>query len=1151
MRKYLVSQLVLLLTLRALADPTFVTKNVPVNRGGHDGGTVALRFYDDKPAVPYISAADFQQLMLPGTTIGVSKKGEGEYVLKGPYAEATVNTVTEVFSSDDYMGFTNLMGQLQAGMDNVYYDGAPFVRYRSQELTPASVPVVFSFQKYGIDLRGDDSAVYFPLATINDLYSDLYYHIAGYNGEKVIVVTDNQQSDLAKLEPKQTLRVLTAESRSADMAAFSYGQLCFVVDHFYGMPGRSPLEQAIRKDGLDKALDSAENGATIKKLLKSTDMKEYVFGMNCLQMLLDDGGHTVLMPDLLIYTKLEEEEGQGGLAWMGAVNKMRNSYPELAGKLLQYAQSMGSPNKEIIELLRPTKDTYWKQGDTAYLLLNSFGMTNDAAWKAYYDGGCKGATPAVNKNFLGDLSVVLDALKRASDDPEVKNLVVDLSTNGGGSLDVVMAMTALMGGQSHFYSENVLTGQRQIIYYDVDCNFDGKFDEKDKAVKYDLNFAVLTSDIAFSCGNLFPSLMKDMGYPIIGEKSGGGACAVQNFITGEGLQYQLSSSRARLTNNKWQNIDGGVEPTHVIDTKSQGYTGFYDVAAISKIINGGSSAEGDMATVSAKGLYAESDLTLDVTKTADGSIKLYDSKRNIYTVNAAKIPEVASNAEANAIVNDRQKLTAALQDAVTTYARGGQLTGYILKSIRIDEMTSPATGQSLMPTADAPLASLGVVMMYKGTQTVHLWDYVTAGVTGSPIALDHLEAQKRMIPSDGVLLTIAAGRQADGSDQQVFMLELTPDGSGTFAFDQGGIKGEVTYETAGSYMADIHWGMARTYDFYKNVLGRKSYDAAGAPIYNVAFPSGVGMDLPAAEMAQDGFLQSHGAFRAPFGEAVGIIRPQSGQFGAEAMSSYAVKLMAYGTGGISNMERFAVCPAGELSVLCHEFTHLITKSTAQLSSGNNEGGALNESFSDIMAISLMKNADYGNGPETPWVIGGNGLIVGKSNMRNMADPKHSRDGDSPAPDTYKGQYWNNRDKYTMSAVQSYFYYLLCDGGKGTNDNGTGYDVTGIGTEKGTKIAYLTLTKYCSPQSDYSNIRESWLKAAQELYGENGAEAQAVASAWTAVGISGSNPSGIDTLCPDDPQGGQSSAWFTLDGRRLDAKPVRKGVYLHRGKKIVR
>ncbi len=56
--------------------------------------------------------------MLPGSSIEVTKTGDGEYLLKGPYAEATVNTSTEVFTSDDYMGFTNLMGQMQEGMDN-------------------------------------------------------------------------------------------------------------------------------------------------------------------------------------------------------------------------------------------------------------------------------------------------------------------------------------------------------------------------------------------------------------------------------------------------------------------------------------------------------------------------------------------------------------------------------------------------------------------------------------------------------------------------------------------------------------------------------------------------------------------------------------------------------------------------------------------------------------------------------------------------------------------------------------------------------------------------------------------------------------------------------------------------------------------------
>ena len=110
-----------------------ITKQVPVNRNGEDGGNVTLRFYDDMPSVAYISAADFQELMLPGTTITVIKNGEGDYTLKNPFAEATVNTTDEQFTSANYMSFTNLMGLIQPGMDNAYLDGAPYVRYKSQD----------------------------------------------------------------------------------------------------------------------------------------------------------------------------------------------------------------------------------------------------------------------------------------------------------------------------------------------------------------------------------------------------------------------------------------------------------------------------------------------------------------------------------------------------------------------------------------------------------------------------------------------------------------------------------------------------------------------------------------------------------------------------------------------------------------------------------------------------------------------------------------------------------------------------------------------------------------------------------------------------------------------------------------------------------
>jgi len=223
----------------------------------------------------------------------------------------------------------------------------------------------------------------------------------------------------------------------------------------------------------------------------------------------------------------------------------------------------------------------------------------------------------------------------------------------------------------------------------------------------------------------------------------------------------------------------------------------------------------------------------------------------------------------------------------------------------------------------------------------------------------------------------------------------------------------------------------------------------------------------------------------------------------------------------------------------------VTASTAKISGQElQECGAINESFSDIMAVSMMKNPTYGKGPEASWLVGGNGLIDGKSNMRNMANPKQSLDGMMPQPDTYKGECWND-DKYIAMGVQNKFYYLLCDGGKGTNDNNYAYDITGIGVEKGAQIAFKTLTKYCTRDIDYATARECWLKAAQELYGDNSVEAQTVAKAWDAVGVAGSDPSGINTITVN-----KADKWYTLSGRQLSGRPTTKGIFISNGRKVV-
>ena len=117
-------------------------------------------------------------------------------------------------------------------------------------------------------------------------------------------------------------------------------------------------------------------------------------------------------------------------------------------------------------------------------------------------------------------------------------------------------------------------------HYRVDRNFDGVFDERDAAVRYDFRCGVLTSRLSFSCGNLLPSLMKDRGLAVLGETSGGGTCAVTVHATPEGLPYQISSALGRLINAAGETIDEGV-PVDVPIEEDR----FYDIDLLSRAMN--------------------------------------------------------------------------------------------------------------------------------------------------------------------------------------------------------------------------------------------------------------------------------------------------------------------------------------------------------------------------------------------------------------------------------------------------------------------------------------------------------------------------------------------------------------------------------------
>ena len=196
---------------------------------------------------------------------------------------------------------------------------------------------------------------------------------------------------------------------------------------------------------------------------------------------------------------------------------------------------------------------------------------------------------------------------------------------------------------------------------------------------------------------------------------------------------------------------------------------------------------------------------------------------------------------------------------------------------------------------------------------------------------------------------------------------------------------------------------------------------------------------------------------------------------------------------------------GTLDIVAHEYTHAVIRNAADLEY-QGESGALNESFADIFGEMTEHHtySNWGGGIGTnDWLIGSerdNGAI------RSMEDPSILDD-----PDTYQGSDWANTCEecsdyggvHTNSGVQNKWFYLLSEGGSGTNDNNDQYNVPSIFTnqkEIAAYVAYMNLIAYLDPSSDYEEARSGSILAASDAYGSCSDVAILVGKAWHAVGV---------------------------------------------------
>jgi Zn-dependent metalloprotease len=189
--------------------------------------------------------------------------------------------------------------------------------------------------------------------------------------------------------------------------------------------------------------------------------------------------------------------------------------------------------------------------------------------------------------------------------------------------------------------------------------------------------------------------------------------------------------------------------------------------------------------------------------------------------------------------------------------------------------------------------------------------------------------------------------------------------------------------------------------------------------------------------------------------------------------------------------------SGALDIVGHELTHGVTDFTSQLIY-ENESGALNESFSDMMgtAIEFYYQPAGSGALRADYLIGED--VITPGGIRSMANP-----APYGQPDHYSKRVTTTDDNggvHTNSGIGNQAYYLAIEGG--TNRT-SGVSVQGVGQanrEQIEKVMYRAFTQLMPANANYSVARSVTIQSARDLYGAGSAAERAITQAWTAVGV---------------------------------------------------
>lgn len=496
-------------------------------------GSIYSYYLKDKGEIPYIKI-ELIETIIDGIEYEV-RYNDGNVVIKNKNNDEKCSIENNVITFDNYDSFFK-PGKNDAPL-NVISRNNKYIEINDFKYTEGSKKVM-DLNEYDIYLYQTRNSCYIPFAIFETIFLEVPYGINFvFNGSDYYSISDKNLFYRYQLTDYGTnyYSLLNGKEKSDNIKKFSYNQLLFILDNFYGLKEK-------------KNIDSFSN------YFSSIGINEDNYSSKLIELTnyyLDDPHSSFILPS--IYDTYNESE----------INRQKREY---MGERQQNVQVANDTLTELRKLyFRPKSivkypefgGKFYVNDNIAYIIYDEFDF--DSSIDLY---GVNISRTIAERDGFGYLYYYLNYIKNY--EKKVDKVVIDISLNSGGYVDAAVDMLGFIKKNFSVNFKNSLTNSSIKININTDCNLDKNYKDLD-SFEGVFDFYILTSQASFSCANTFASMLKEQNAAtIIGEDAAGGACVVQKITLIDGIQLNISGPIAFCDDNN-NIIEDGVKVDYKID----------------------------------------------------------------------------------------------------------------------------------------------------------------------------------------------------------------------------------------------------------------------------------------------------------------------------------------------------------------------------------------------------------------------------------------------------------------------------------------------------------------------------------------------------------------------------------------------------------